>query len=67
MNFLLNLLYVTLIHIPLSPWEDIVSKNQMIKSLHKILQYEKSYWIIYLFSNYRILISIKVVKEINEY
>ena len=67
MNFLLNLLYVTLIHIPLSPWEDIVSKNQMIKSLHKILQYEKSYWIIYLFSNNRILISIKVVKEINEY
>ena len=67
MNFPLNLLYVTLIHIPLSPWEDIVSKNQMIKSLHKILQYEKSYWIIYLFSNNRILISIKVVKEINEY
>ena len=38
-----NLLYITLILIPLFPWEDIISKNQKIKSICKLLQYEKSY------------------------
>ena len=39
MNFLdvLNLLYFILIHIPLFPWKDIISKNQKIKSIYKIL------------------------------
>ena len=46
MIFQLNLLHVRLIHIPFFPWEDIISKNQKIKSMCKILQYEKSYLII---------------------
>ena len=39
MNFInvLNLLYFILIHIPLFPWKDIISKNQKIKSIYKIL------------------------------
>ena len=46
MNFPLNLLCVTLIHIPFFSWEDNISKNQKIKWMCKILQYKKSYWII---------------------
>ena len=42
MNILLNLMHFTFIHISLFPWEDIISKDQKIKSLRKILQYEKS-------------------------
>ena len=37
MNILPNLMHFTFIHISLFPWEDI-----KIKSLRKILQYEKS-------------------------
>ena len=40
MNFPLNLLYLTLFHISLFPWEDIF-KNKKIKSMSKILQYVK--------------------------
>ena len=46
MNFWPNWLYVTFIHISLFPWEDIISKNQKVKSMYKILQYEKFYWIV---------------------
>ena len=47
MNFPLNLLYFILIQIPLFPWEDIISKNQKIQSISKLL-------LNYLFSkNYR--------------
>ena len=47
MNFPLNLLYFILIQIPLFPWKDIISKNQKIQSISKLL-------LNYLFSkNYR--------------
>ena len=46
MNFPLNLLCVTSIHIPFFSWKNIISQNQKIKWMCKILQYQKSYWII---------------------
>ena len=40
----INVIYICYVnHIPLFPWEEIVSKNQKNKSICKILQYEKSF------------------------